>query len=118
MWKEEGLKVPDKQRKRRCLAKLEGASENGCARRGAEHKDHVLGYDFVMDHTEEGRRLKMMPVVDEYTRECLAIEVERSITAEDVIATLARLFDEERGEPRTFRSDNGPEFVATISRGG
>ena len=111
LWKEEGLKVPDKQQKRRRLH-LEGASENGCARRRAEHKDHVWSYDFVMDRTEDGRRLKMMPVVDEYTRECLALEVERSITAEDVIATLARLF-EERGEPRYIRSDNGPEFVAT-----
>jgi putative transposase len=110
LWKEEGLRVPDKQRKRRRLL-LEGASENGCARRRAEHKDHLWSYDFVMDRTEDGRRLKMMPVVDEYTRECLAIEVERSITAEDVIATLARLF-EERGEPRYIRSDNGPEFVA------
>ena len=110
LWKEEGLRVPDKQRKRRRLL-LEGASENGCARRRAEHKDHLWSYDFVMDETEDGRRLKMMPVVDEYTRECLAIEVERSITAEDVIATLARLF-EERGEPRYIRSDNGPEFVA------
>ncbi len=111
LWREEGLKVPNKQRKRR-RPLLEGTSENGCARRRAEHKDHVWSYDFVMDRTEDGRRLKMMPVVDEYTRECLAIEVERSITAEDVIATLARLF-EERGEPRHIRSDNGPEFVAT-----
>jgi putative transposase len=110
LWKEEGLKVPDKQRKRRRLH-LEGASEKGCTRRRAEHKDHVWSYDFVMDRTEDGRRLKMMPVVDEYTRECLALEVERSITAEDVTATLARLF-EERGEPRYIRSDNGPEFVA------
>jgi transposase InsO family protein len=54
--------------------------------------------DFVIDRTEDGRRLKMLPIVDEYTRECLAIEVERSITAEDVVATLAHLF-EERGEP-------------------
>lgn len=111
LWREEGLKVPDKQRKRRRLL-LEGTSENGCARCRAEHKDHVWSYDFVMDRTENGRRLKMMPVVDEYTRECLAIEVECSIRAEDVIATLARLF-EERGEPRYVRSDNGPEFVAT-----
>ncbi len=111
LWKEEGLRVPDKQRKRRRLL-LEGTSENGCARRRAEHKDHLWSYDFVMDRTEDGRRLKMMPVVDEYTRECLTIEVERSITAEDVIATLARLF-EEREEPRYIRSDNGPEFVAT-----
>lgn len=110
LWKEEGLKVPDKQRKRRRLI-VEGASENGCARRRAEHKDHLWSYDFVMDRTENGRRLKIMPVVDEYTRECLAIEVERSITASDVIATLARLF-EEREEPRYIRSDNGPEFVA------
>ena len=58
MWKEEGLKVPDKQRKRRRLAKLEGASENGCARRRAEHKYHAWSYDFVMDRTEDGRRLK------------------------------------------------------------
>ena len=111
LWKEEGLKVPDTQRKRRRLH-LEGASENGCARRRAEHKDHVWSYDFVMDRTEDGRRLKMMPLMDEYTRECLVLEVERSITAEDVIATLGRLF-EERGEPRYIRSDNGPEFVAT-----
>jgi transposase InsO family protein len=112
LWRDEGLKVPDKQQKRRRLLLLEGTSENGCARRRAEHTDHVWSYDFVMDRTEDGRRLKMMPIVDEYTRECLAIEVERSITAEDVIATLARLF-EERGEPRYIRSDNGPEFVAT-----
>jgi putative transposase len=90
----------------------EGASENGCTRRRAEHKeDHVWSYDFVMDRTEDGRRLKMMPVVDEYTRECFAIEVERSITAEDVIGTLERLFDQ-RGAPAFIRSDNGPEFVA------
>jgi putative transposase len=104
LWKEEGLKVPDKQRKRRRLAKLEGASENGCARRRAERKYHVWSYDHVVDRTEDGRRLKIMPVVDEYTRECLTIEVECSIAAEDVFATLARLFDEERGEPRYIRS--------------
>ena len=110
LWREEGLKVPGaKQRKRLRLA--EGASENGCIRKRAGHKDHVWSYDFVMDLTEDGRRLKMMPVVDEYTRECLAIEVERSITAEDVIGTLARLFDQ-RGAPAFIRSDNGPEFVA------
>jgi putative transposase len=108
LWKEEGLRVPERQRKRRRLAKLEGTSENGCARRRAEHKDHVWSYDFVMDRTEDGRRLKMMPVVDEHTRECLTIEVERSITAEDVIGTLARLFGQ-RGAPAFVRSDNGPE---------
>jgi putative transposase len=85
LWREEGLKVPERQRKRRRL--LLGASENGCTRRRAEHKDHLWSYDFIMDLTEDGRRLKIMPVVGEYTRECLRIEVERSITAEDVVGT-------------------------------
>jgi transposase InsO family protein len=110
LWRQEGLKVPEKQRKKRRLLLL-GESENGCTRRRAEHKDHVWSYDFVMDLTENGRRLKMMPVVDEYTRECLSIDVERSITAEDVVATLASLF-RRRGEPTFIRSDNGPEFIA------
>jgi len=108
LWREEGLRIPDKQRKRR---RLLGDGENGCTRRRAEHKDHVWSYDFVMDRTEDGRRLKMMPVVDEYTRECLNLEVERSITAEGVVAALARLFGN-RGEPSFIRSDNGPEFIA------
>jgi putative transposase len=110
LWRQEGLKVPEKQRKRRRLLLL-GESQNGCTRRRAEHKDHVWSYDFVMDLTEDGRRLKMMPVVDEYTRECLSIDVERSITAEDVVDTLASLF-RSRGEPAFIRSDNGPEFIA------
>ncbi len=109
LWRQEGLKVPQKQCKRRRL--LLGESENGCTRRQAEHKDHVWSYDFVMDLTEDDRRLKMMPVVDEYTRECLSIDVERSITAEDVVSTLASLF-RSRGEPAFIRSDNGPEFIA------
>jgi putative transposase len=109
LWREEGLKVPHNQRRRQRL--LEDTSENGRVRRKAESKDHVWSYDFVMDRTEDGRRLKMMPVVDEHTRECLSIEVERSITAEDVIGTLARLF-RQRGAPAFIRSDNGPEFVA------
>jgi putative transposase len=110
LWRQEGLKVPEKQRKRRRLLLL-GESQNGCTRRRAEHKDHVWSYDFVMDLTEDGRRLKMMPVVDEYTRACLSIVVERSITAEDVVDTLASLF-RSRGEPAFIRSDNGPEFIA------
>ncbi len=109
LWRQEGLKVPEKQRKRQRL--LLGESENGCTKRRAEHKDHVWSYDFVMDLTEDGRRLKMMPIVDEYSRECLSIDVERSITAEDVVATLASLF-RSRGEPAFIRSDNGPEFIS------
>ena len=109
LWRQEGLKVPDKQHKRRRL--LLDTSENGCTRRRAERINHVWSYDFVMDETEDSRRLKMMPVVDEYTRECLSIEVERSITAEDVVETLSPLF-RRRGEPAFIRSDNGPEFIA------
>jgi putative transposase len=66
-WREAGLRVPTKERKRRRL----GTSENGCTRRRAEYIDHVWSYDFAMDATEDGRRLKVMPVVDEYSRECV-----------------------------------------------
>ena len=108
VWREAGLMVPSKECKRRRM----GASENGVTRRQAEHIDHVWSYDdFAMDATEDGRRLKMMPIVEEYSRECLALETERSITAEDVVETLARLFAE-RGAPSFIRSDNGPEFIA------
>ena len=107
LWREADLKVPAKERKRRRM----GASENGCTRRRAEYIDHIWSYDFAMDATEDGRRLKVMPIVDEYSRECLALEMERSITAEDVVEVLGRLFTE-RGEPDYIRSDNGPEFIA------
>jgi transposase InsO family protein len=86
-------------------------SENGCLRRKAEHLNHVWSYDFVADQTADGRRLKLLVVLDEYTRESLTIEVERRITAQDVLATLEYLFAL-RGTPEHLRSDNGPEFVA------
>lgn len=107
LWRREGLRVPRKQRKRRRL----GNGGNSCTRRKALYPDHVWSYDFVMDQTGDGRRLKLLPVVDEFTRECLAIEVERHFTAADVVATLKYLF-ELRGAPRFIRSDNGPEFIA------
>jgi putative transposase len=107
LWRREGLKVPRKKRKRRRL----GKSENGCHRRRAEHKDHVWCWDFVFDHTTSGSTLKWLSIVDEYTRECLALKVARSITSEDVIDTLAELFAM-RGVPRHIRSDNGSEFIA------
>jgi transposase InsO family protein len=108
LWREVGLKVPKKQHKSR---RLVGNGENGVTKRRAEYPDHVWSYDFAMDATEDGRRLKVMPVVDEYTRECLSLEGRRSIKAEGVVDTLARLFDR-RGEPNYIRSDNGPEFIA------
>lgn len=107
LWRAEGLRVPQRQRKRRRL----GTSEQGCVRKKAEYPNHVWSYDFTLDQTEDGRRLKRLPVVDEFTRQCHTIEVERSITAEGVIATLAYLF-QVHGEPEFIRSDNGPEFIA------
>ena len=108
LWKLEGLKVPQKQRKRRRL----GSSDNGVVRRRPEYLHHVWSYDFIEDQTSDGRRLKMLPVLDEFSRQSLTIEVERHITAQDVIATLTYLF-EIHGPPEYIRSDNGPEFIAT-----
>ena len=107
LWKQQGLKVPKKQRKKQRL----GHSGNSCMRAKAKHMNHVWSCDFVMDQTSDGQRLKLLPVVDEFTRECLAIEVERCLTAADVVATLKYLF-ELRGTPQFIRSDNGPEFIA------
>jgi len=111
LWRREGLKVPQKQRKKRRL----GRRANGVRRRRAEHPNQVWCYDFLKDQTTDGRPLKLLPIEDEYTRECLALEVARSITAQDVIRTLGRLFAE-RGAPRFIRSDNGPEFIAQAIR--
>ncbi len=107
LWREADLKVPAKECKRRRI----GRSESNSSRRRAEYVNHVWSYDFAMDSTDDGRRVKVMPVVDEYSRECLALEMERSITSEEVVATLERLFIE-RGVPEYSRSDNGPEYIA------
>jgi len=111
LWRQEGLKVPQKQRKKRRL----GHSAHGRLRRRPEHPDHVWGYDFLKDQTTDGRPLKLLPIEDEYTRGGLALDVARSITADDVLRTLARLFAQ-RGAPRLIRSDNGPEFIAQAIR--
>jgi transposase InsO family protein len=107
LWRREGLKVPQQKRKRRRL----GKSENSCSRQRALHKDHVWCWDFIFDRTASGSALKWLSIVDEYTRGCLCLKVDRSITSEDVIDTLAELFPM-RGVPRHIRSDNGPEFIA------
>ncbi len=111
LWREEGLRVPRRQRKRRRL----GSSVNGSGRLRATHKNHVWSYDFVMDQTTDGRRLKLLPVLDEFTRESHAILVDRSVTAEDVVDLLRYLFSV-HGEPEFIRSDNGPEFIARAVR--
>lgn len=109
--REQGLKVPKKQHKRRRL----GSSENSCTRRRAERRNHVWSYDFVFDRTEDGRRLKFLTIVDEFTRECLRLEVGRSFTAPKVVDVLRELVAE-RGAPEFIRSDNGPEFIAIAVR--
>jgi transposase InsO family protein len=111
LWRKEGLKVPKKKRKRRRL----GTSLNACHRRRAKHKDHVWCWDFIFDRTASGSPLKWLSIEDEYTRECLCLKVDRSITNEDVIDTLAELFAM-RGVPEHVRSDNGPEFIARAIR--
>jgi transposase InsO family protein len=106
-WRQEGLKVPSKSRKCKRL----GDSENRCLRQRAEQINEVWTYDFVADQTEDGRRLKILVVLDEYTRESLTIEVQRRIKAEEVPTIFEYLFAV-RGAPEYLRSDSGPEFVA------
>jgi transposase InsO family protein len=107
LWKREGFRVPGKQHKRRRL----GHSANGILRRRAEHKNHVWCVDFIHDRDERGRPLKWLSVVDEFTRECVALEVERGMTSDDVVDVLTELFTI-RGVPVHIRSDNGGEFIA------
>ena len=101
LWRESGWQIRRRARKRRRL----GSSENGVGSYRAERRNQVWSYDFVYDRTEDGRQLKFLPVLDEYTRESHALEVDRSITGEDVVDTLAYLF-QVHGEPEFIRSDN------------
>jgi transposase InsO family protein len=109
--RQEGLKVPKKTVKKRSL----GHDGNSCLRHKAEHKDDVWTWDFIHDRTAAGRPLKWFAITDEYTRECLALEVDRSITAERIVDVLTNLFLT-RGVPKHVRSDNGPEFIAGAIR--
>ncbi len=102
-----GLKAPYKQPKRRRLWFNDGS----CVRLRASHKNHVWSYDFVMTRTHDGRPVRILAVLDEYTRECLAIDVGRRMNHKTVLDTLCELFIH-RGTPEYIRSDNGPEFVA------
>jgi putative transposase len=111
LWRREGFKVPAKQHKRRRL----GYSGNGIVRYRPAHRNHVWAWDFVHDSDERGRALKWFSLIDEYTRECLALVVERSITAADVLDVLAQVLLA-RGLPGHIRSDNGPEFIAGALR--
>jgi putative transposase len=111
IWRCEGLKVPQRQPKRSRLWLNDGS----CVRLRPERPNHVWSYDFVSDRTHDGRAFRMLCVIDEFTRESLAIRVARKLKATDVIDVLADLFIL-RGIPTHIRSDNGPEFVATALR--
>ncbi len=107
IWRREGLKVPGKQPKRGRLWLNDGS----CIRLRAEHANHVWSYDFVEDRTHDGRKYRMLNVVDEFTHECIKIRTARRLKAVDVIDVLSDLFIL-RGVPGHVRSDNGPEFIA------
>jgi putative transposase len=107
IWRREGLKVPAKQRPRGRLWLADGS----CVRLRPERANHVWSYDFVSALTHDGRTLRILTLIDEYTRECLALRVERRLNSLEVIDTLADVMLM-RGIPEHIRSDNGPEFIA------
>ena len=107
IWRREGLKVPKKQPKRRRLWLNDGS----CIRLRPQHKDHVWSYNFVMAWTANSKAFRILAIIDEYTRECLAMLVARSIPSHKVVALLYELFLL-RGVPEHIRSDNGSEFTA------
>ena len=111
IWRQEGLKVPAKQPKRGRLWLNDGS----CVRLRPEYPNHVWSYDFVEDRSHNGRKFRMLNVIDEFTRECLAIRIDRKLRSTDVIDVLSDLFIL-RGVPRHIRSDNGPEFIAKAVR--
>ena len=111
IWREEGLRVPQKQPKRGRLWLIDGS----CIRKRAEYRNHVWSYDFVTDRTHDGRKIRMLTVIDEFSRECLAIKVARSLNSQDVAAVLFKLFMT-KGIPDHIRSDNGPEFTSKFIR--
>ena len=111
LWRQEGLKVPRRQRKRQRL----GESDHGTQRTRATRVNEVWSYDFVFDQTEDGRRrLKWLPICDEFSRESVALEVERRMESRDVIRILDAAVTERGQAPDFIRSDNGPEFIALL----
>ena len=107
LWKREGYKVPKKRHKKRAI----GVDANACDKRRATRANDVWTWDFIHDRLVDGRALKCLSVVDEYTRECIELRMERSIKGTDVLDSLSRLIGE-RGAPAHIRSDNGSEFIA------
>jgi putative transposase len=112
LWREEGLRVPARRRKRRRL----GTSTTPADRLAAEHPDHVWALDYEFDQTTDRRILKLLNVVDEHTREALTIAVDHRIDADATVAVLDRLVAERGRPPRFLRCDNGPELTANALR--
>lgn len=110
LWREEGLRVPARKHKRRRAGT--STAEGGGKRLRATHPGHVWALDFQHDASSDGRELKFLNVVDEFTREALAIAADRTIDAEDTVATLKRLVTERGAAPENLRADNGPELTA------
>jgi len=107
LWKQEGYKVPRRRRKKRAI----GYDSNACDKRVATAPNDVWTWDFVHDRLVDGRALKCLTLVDEYTRECLALDMSRSLRGKEVLDSISRVIGQ-RGAPKHIRSDNGPEFIA------
>jgi len=111
IWRQEGLKVPQRQPKRGRLWLDDGS----CIRLRPEHKDHVWSYDFMEERTTDGRKFRTLNIIDEFSRDCLKIKVEHRLNSQDVLDALFELFIF-RGIPEHIRSDNGTEFAARAVR--
>ncbi len=109
IWRQEGLQIPQKQPKRSRLWFNDGS----CIRLRPEYPNHVWSYDFVADRTRDGRPIKILNIIDEFTKECICAHVARRITSREIVFILADLFIK-RGCPTHIRSDNGPEFIAKL----
>lgn len=116
LWQELGLRRKVRRRLENKLGPKPGTSANSCANQPARFKNDVWTYDFIADRTAAGRTLKWLTLVDEYTRECLAVHVDYALTGADVRRVLARVIGR-RGAPRRIRSDNGSEFIGEALTG-
>jgi putative transposase len=116
LWIQLGLRRPAPRRKPRKPGRMPGSSANSCVQQPARFKNDIWTYDFVADRTIAGGALKWLTLVDEYTRECLALHVDRSLTSTEVRQVLARVIGR-RGAPTRIRSDNGSEFICKALTG-
>jgi putative transposase len=112
-WRQLGLKLAAPRANPRPRP-IHGQDANACHLRPSRGKDDVWTWDFIFDRTSDGRSLKWLSLIDEYTRECLALEARRGMTAEEIRVILAEVADHRGGPPHRIRSDNGPEFAAEV----